>query len=109
MLLIAGIVFGVSGELIVTAKINYFMLACLLIMGVLVLWKNKYLALIISVLLGLVSMYFILALFSEFREFPAGSKEGMNMLITGLLIFGSLIILSVMMPIKYFNRKDPVN
>ncbi len=103
ILLMAGIVFGVIEELIRTSTINYFMIACLAILGVLMIWKNKHLALIISCLLGAVSSYFILALLSEYGEFPVGDKEGIKMLVTGLLLFGSLIILSVIMPIKYFK------
>jgi hypothetical protein len=52
--------------------------------------------------LGLVSFYFILACYSEYKEFPAGDSDGIRLIVTGCLIFGSLIAISFIMPKKYF-------
>jgi len=75
----------------------------------LLIWKNKYLAFYTSMILGFVSFYFLLALLSEFSEFPAGSKDGRFMLLIGSLIFGGLLIISIIMPIKYFKMRGKPN
>ena len=71
----------------------------------LLIWKNKYFAFCISFILGCLSFYFILALLSEFSEFPVGSSDGMRMLLIGGLLFGGLLIVSIIMPIKYFKKQ----
>ena len=75
----------------------------------LLIWKNKYLAFYISMILGFISFYFILALLSEFSEFPAGSKDGRFMLLIGGLIFGGLLVISIIMPVKYFKMRGKPN
>lgn len=104
ILLISGALFCLLGDLIYTSTLNFFILTSMLVLFALTLWKNKYLALIISVLLGLSGFYLIFAVLSEFSEFPAGNIEGIIMLITGLVIFGSLILLSFVMPRKYLKK-----
>jgi len=74
----------------------------ILAITVLLIWKNKYLALSIAILLGGASAYFLLALLSEFHEFPAENQERWQMLLIGIAIFGSLLAASLIMPKKYF-------
>lgn len=69
----------------------------------LMLWKNKYLALVIAIVLGAVSLFFMLAVFAEYSEFPSGNKDGWQLLLTGTLLFGSLFAISLIMPRKYFR------
>ncbi|GHT04495.1 hypothetical protein FACS189440_13970 [Bacteroidia bacterium] len=102
ILLLAGAVFAFFEELIRTSVVNYFAIACIALLAILLIWKNRWLALSISIVLGLVSFYFILACYSEFKEFPAGDNDGIRMLLTGCLLFGSLIAISFIMPRKYF-------
>ena len=78
----------------------------ILIVLSLLVWKNKYLALSISIILGCICFYFIFALLSEFSEFHAGSMDGLQMLLVGSLIFGGLLIISITMPIKYFKIQN---
>jgi uncharacterized membrane protein YdcZ (DUF606 family) len=78
------------------------MIACIAILSILLIWKNKWLAYSIAIVLGLVSLYFLLACYKEYMEFPAGDSESTRLILTGGLIFGSLIVISSLMLIKYF-------
>ena len=109
VLLIAGGLFCLLNELINASLNSLTTIAGLIIFEIIVItlliWKNKYFAFCISFLLGCVSFYFILALLSEFGEFPAGSSDGIRMLLIGGLLFGGLLIVSIIMPIKYFKKR----
>lgn len=67
-------------------------------------WKNFRLGMTLSVIFMAGSFFMILALLSEFSEFPAGDPEGIRMLLVGSLIFIPSGILAAVMPWKY--RKD---
>jgi len=102
ILLFGAIGISILGELIETSSVNYFMIACGLILSTLIIWKNKYFALSLSVILGLVSFYMILAVLSEYKEFPSGDRNGLQLLFVGGLIFISLLTVSIFLPRKYF-------
>ena len=87
------------------ATIGSLVISILIVLALLI-WKNKYLALSISIILGCASFYFILALLSEYSEFPIGSKDGLQMLLIGGLIFGPLLLISTIMPAKYFKMQN---
>jgi Na+/H+-dicarboxylate symporter len=74
-------------------------------MSVLLIWKNKFLAFFISVVLGIVSFFFLLACFSEYSEFSAEDPAGTTLLLVGCSIFIPLIVISIVMPIKYFHKE----
>jgi hypothetical protein len=79
------------------------MIACGLILSTLIIWKNKYFALSLSIILALVSLYMLLAVFSEYKEFPSGDRSGLQLLLVGGLIFISLLAVSIFLPRKYFT------
>lgn len=99
-------VVGFFEELLSRATVNYFTMVCIAIMLILIIWKNKYFALVLSVLLGLVSFYMLLAVVSEFREFASGDAKGMQLLLTGSLLFGFLMLMSFLIPGKYFSKNS---
>jgi hypothetical protein len=108
VLLLIGGIFCLSGEL--ASNIPISLISGLILFGVLavftlLIWKNKYYALTISIILSCISIFFLLALLSEFSEFPSGSKDGAQMLLFGGLLFGGLFAISVIMPIKYFKMR----
>lgn len=86
------------------SNINYFMLAVLLFVSALMIWRIRVFALILSIILGIGSLYMLLAVVSEFKEFPKGSPEGIELLITGSLIFLVLAGMAIWMPIKYLRE-----
>ena len=91
--------------LLATSYINYLMLAVILFMSLLVILKNKTMALFASLLIGLGSLYMIFAVLSEYSEFPRGDANGLKLL-TGAIIFLSTLLISILLPIKYFKRKQ---
>lgn len=89
--------------MIETSNANYFLILCGLVLSILVVWKNKFFALGISTILGLVSFYMIFAVLSEYKEFPPGSISGLVLLFVGESIFVTLFVISIFLPIKYFT------
>lgn len=71
--------------------------------------KNKYLAIGLAIILGSLSCYMLFALLSEYNEFPSGDSRGTILLTTGSLIFCSLLIISMLLPLKYFKRGKGLN
>ena len=92
--------------LLATSNINYLMLAVILFMSLLVILKNKTMALFASLLIGVGSLYMIFAVLSEYSEFPRGDANGLKLLLTGAIIFLSTLLISILLPIKYFKRKQ---
>ena len=92
--------------LLTTSYINYPMLAVILFMSLLVILKNKTMALFASLLIGVGSLYMIFAVLSEYSEFPRGDANGLKLLLTGAIIFLSTLLISILLPIKYFKRKQ---
>lgn len=92
------------GEWLATSNINGIMVSGILLIVALLIWRNKYFALSIAVLLAVASIFFLLALLSEFHEFPVENPGRWQMLLAGTAIFGSLLALSLIMPRKYFIK-----
>ena len=95
--------------LLATSNINYLMLAVILFMSLLVILKNKTMALFASLLIGIGSLYMIFAVLSEYSEFPRGDANGLKLLLTGATIFLSTLLISILLPIKYFKRKQSLS
>lgn len=100
-----GLYWFIDNLLVSPSYINYPILAVILFVLVLIIWRVKAFAITLSVLLSLGSLYMVLAVISEYREFPSGDPDGKRLLFTGLAIFLSLIVMSAIMPIKYFKKK----
>ncbi len=64
-------------------------------------WKSAVVGWLFSVVLSLSSLYMLLAVLSEYKEFPAG--EGYGLLIVGVLIFGISAGMAIVMPWKYLK------
>ena len=92
--------------LLETSYINYLMLAVILFVSLLVILKNKTMALFASLLIGIGSIYMIFEVLSEYNEFPRGDANGLKLLLTGAIIFLSTLLISILLPIKYFKRKQ---
>lgn len=101
LLLFIGIVVCFAMDLMNTGNVNYFMIFAAMILTGIVVSKNKYFVLSISILLGLLSVYMMLALLSEYHEFPAMDPRSIQMLTVGSLLFGSLLVISFYLPKKY--------
>jgi len=71
-------------------------------------WKKLVISFIYSILFGFGSIYMTLALISEYREFPAGDPQGIQMLLFGFFLFGGMAFVSFIMPWKYIGSFAPI-
>ena len=62
--------------------------------------RNLILTVFSSSVIGLLSLYMMLAVLSEYNEFPVGDAEGFKLLVVGLFIFISTFALSVLMSVR---------
>lgn len=106
VLLLTGAVVCLVGEWLATSHVNGLMVVGVLSVVALLIWKSKYLALSMAILLGVVSICFLFAVLSEFHEFPVDHPERWQMLLAGGVIFGSLLVVSVILPRKYFSSNE---
>lgn len=74
-----------------------------------IVFKNKASGLIIAALFGLVSMYFLVALVSEFNEFSSFNFKAKQLLFTGLFIWLLNMTATSIMIIKYLKADDNSN
>jgi len=84
---------------------TFYPLLIVVLVTILMLWKNKAFALILASIIGLIGLYMIFALWSELSEFPTQTAEYWKMFVVGHLLFISIIITAIFMPIKYFKMK----
>lgn len=83
--------------------LNPVAITLLLIFILQLIFQNKISGVTIAVLFTLINLYMVLALLSEFHEFPTFSSEARMLLGVGLLYFGLNIAMSVIMGIKYMG------
>jgi len=86
-------------------------IAIVLIIGLIlqIIFKNRIVGIIIPSLLILTSLYMLLALMSEFNEFPTFNADAKKLLFVGLSYFISTIIVSGLIIYRYSimeKRKD---
>lgn len=65
---------------------NPFALAICVVLLLQVFFQNKYIGFSMAVFISLFSLYMVLAVISEFRDFPAASAEAFQLLGFGLLL-----------------------
>ena len=77
--------------------LNPVAIALILLLVAELLSKNLIVTFLTSTVIGLLSLYMILAVVSEYRDFPIGDKEGVRLLYIGISLFVSSLVLSVLM------------
>lgn len=105
ILLLSVALFMAIENLVANGVVNYPMLLLVAFVSTMLLTKNKYMALLTSVVIGAGSLYMVLAVLSEYYEFPTGDANGSILLLIGLSICFAALVLAAVMPIKYFSRK----
>lgn len=88
---------------------NPIAISLLVVLVLQLIFKNNIVGLLIASLLILVSLYMILAVFSEFNEFPTFNYEAKRLLAVGLSFFLSTIIVSGIMIYKYLHNTIKLN
>ncbi|WP_431136001.1 hypothetical protein [Psychroserpens mesophilus] len=81
--------------------INYIAIGLIIAIVLQMIFKNKVVGVSIALLLIMTSLYMILALTSEVREFPSFNSEAKTLLFVGLTYFLTTICMSVVMIYKY--------
>lgn len=91
-------------NLIGAGSVNYLMLAVIAAVVTLIVWRSMALALVVSSILGLGSLYMLLAVFSEAHEFRSGDPDGTRLLLTGSLVFITTLAMAILLPQKYLSK-----
>lgn len=89
--------------------LNPIAIVLILILVLQIIFKNKLVRLVIPSLLIVASLYMLLALFSEFREFPEFNSEAKTLLLVGLTYFLLTISVAGLMIYKYAIRPTRVS
>jgi len=71
-----------------------------------IIFKNKVVGILIPCVLMLLSMYMILALFSEVNEFESFNRDAQRLLFIGLTYFLGTILISFLMIWKYLVKSS---
>jgi hypothetical protein len=105
-LLIAAVIFywGSAGIII-----NPIAIALIVILILQIILRNRIVGIIIPSLLILTSFYMLLALISEFNEFPSFNAEAKKLLFVGLSYFILTMVVSGIMIYKYSMSKPTNN
>ena len=81
--------------------VNYIAIGLIIVLILQIIFKNRIVGIIIPSILVMISLYMLLALMSEFNEFPTFSSDAKELLVVGLSYFISTIIVSGIMIYKY--------
>ena len=80
--------------------VNYIAIVLLVVLILQIIFKNRIVGIIIPSILIFTCLYMLLALFSEFREFPSFNAEAQQLLFVGLSYFIGTILVSGIMIYK---------
>lgn len=83
---------------------NVFAFIVLIVLFLQVIFKNKYVGFFMAALISLFSLYMVLAVFSEFREFPAANYDAFQLLGFGLLLCFLGLSSAMLMFYKYLPK-----
>lgn len=84
--------------------INPFALGVFLILLFQIIFQNKFIGMFLATILSLFSIYMVLAVLSEFREFPTVTNEAMQLLLFGLTFCALLFSSSIIMIYKFLSK-----
>ena len=95
------LIFGVLFYWIESSIIfNPIAIILLLFLGLTLLTKSKIIKALTSIIFSLLSIFMLLAVLSEYREFETGNMDGIQLLVVGLSIFVTTLGLSIIIGIK---------
>lgn len=93
------------GLMIAELKINTVLLTTSLVLVALIITQTRWIGLTLGIITTFLSLFMMLAVLSEFREFPTVNREAITLVSVGLAIFLATFALSVLMIIKYIVPK----
>jgi VIT1/CCC1 family predicted Fe2+/Mn2+ transporter len=83
---------------------NFYAFGILILLILQLFFQNKYVGFTIATLIALFSLYMVLAVISEFHEFPTASVEATKLLSIGLLLCFFMFASSVVMFYKFLPK-----
>lgn len=83
---------------------NPYALVILIVLLLQVFFQNKYIGFTIASLIALFSLYMVLAVISEFHEFPTVNAEATRLLAFGLLLCFFMFSSSIVMFCKFLPK-----
>lgn len=88
--------------------VNPIAIGLILVLVLQMIFKNRIVGILIPSLLIVISLYMLMALMSEFNEFPTFNSDAKQLLLVGLTFFISTMAVSVIMICKYstFETKN---
>lgn len=89
--------------------LNPFAIGLLAVLIFQIIFKNNIIGVLIPCILTLLSMYMLLALFSEVNEFESFNSDAQRLLFIGLAYFLGTIMVSFLMIWKYLERSTNKN
>lgn len=89
-----------------STNVNFFALGVLAIMMLLMVFKFKILGSLIALIIALFSLYMILAVLSEFHDFPKVNYEALKLLFIGSGFCFLGFLSSLIMFYKYLIKSD---
>lgn len=81
--------------------VNPFAIALLLGIAILLVFRNKALGLLLSILSILVNLFLFAALMSEYREFHEPTPASRDLILYGSIYLGLNLLMSLIMLVKY--------
>jgi len=73
----------------------------------LLVWKNRIYGICLASVLIVINLYFVMALLSEFSEFPSFTDNARNLIVFGSLYLGMNLSMATIMVIKYMKMLNP--
>ena len=86
--------------------LNPFAIGLLAVLIFQIIFRNKVIGILIPCVLMLLSVYMILALFSEVNEFESFNSDAQRLLFIGLAYFLGTILISFLMIWKYLPKSS---
>lgn len=101
-LLIAAVIFYWTSSGMV---INPIAIGLIIVLILQIIFKNRIVGVLIPSLLIMTSLYMLMALMSEFNEFPTFNSDAKKLLFVGLSYFISTMTVSGIMIYKYITKE----
>ncbi|MBF01428.1 hypothetical protein [Flavobacterium coralii] len=94
-----------------SGHINYIAILISWLLFLQLIYKNRIAGIVYGNILGFFSLYMLVAVYSEFREFPTINTEAWTLLFFGVAVFGTAAFMAGKMLYRYLttNKKHAEN
>ncbi|MXN89811.1 hypothetical protein GR160_01095 [Flavobacterium sp. Sd200] len=92
-------------NLAASGHVNYFAITAALLFLFQIFFQKRIVGLAVGIVVAIFSLFMLLAVCSEFNDFPVGSADGLDFLITGAGVFIFSFFTASAMVYKYAKAK----